>query len=345
MAGKHINLSFSLLLVGTTLPIVFSACSSSDTAAPTSDASASSTGGKAGGSGAGGAKSTGGSTTSSGGAKADAAPIDAAALYTCEHQPPVDPGKTGAEGTACCTGFGSCQKASTITDPVQRDAFGHDSCKAGTGDNDLKCAPTASAMADAGSLGVYDPCTTNLGPALEGRCLPKCFVLGNPQASLLKQETCKSADFVCAPCFSPVDGKPTGACSQKTGDKPTTQPPTPFQTCGSFDGGPALGLCVPKQLALDTGNPAASSLKQLECTNAGDVCAPSLKVKAPNDCFKPCDSFIAGPGACVAVFLVEAVQPGASANLGQADCATGELCAPCLNPLSMPANQPTGACN
>jgi hypothetical protein len=83
----------------------------------------------------------------------------------------------------------------------------------------------------------------------------------------------------------------------------------------------------------------------MDCTNASDVCAPTLKVKDPNACFQPCDSFIAGPGGCVATFLVEAVAPGASANLGQANCQTGELCAPCLNPLSMPANQPSGACN
>jgi hypothetical protein len=337
MAGRTLYLSLSLVL-GVTAPIAFAACSSSDAVAPSADASANGTGGK---------KGTGGSSSSAGGsagaagsaAGAAGAAVDAAALYTCAHQPPVDPGKDGAEGSACCTGFGTCQKPSAITDPVQAAAFGHESCK-----SDLKCAPTPSALADAGGLGVYDKCTTSLGGNLEGRCLPKCFVLGNPQASLLKKETCTNDQLVCAPCFSPVDGKPTGACSQQAGDKPTTQAPTPFATCGSMDGGPALGLCVPKQLAIDTGNPAAPSLKQLDCANAGDVCAPALKVKNPNECFAPCDSFIAGPGGCVAAFLVAAVQASAVSVLGQATCAEGELCAPCLNPLSMPANQPSGAC-
>lgn len=343
MLDKTFRFGFSLLL-SAAVPCVYAACSSSDTPAPAngSDASMTGTGGKGGSNGTGGKAATGGGgATSSGGA----APIDVDAAYVCQRQPARDPGESGAEGSACCLDYGKCTKAGDVTDPVLRSAYGHDSCKAGTGDNDLKCVPTPSALADAGTLGVFDPCTTNLGASLEGRCLPKCFIGGNPQASLLKKETCTNAEFVCAPCFSPVDGKPTGACSQKPGDAPTTQPPTPFKACGSLDGGPALGLCVPKQLALDTGNPAAPSLKQLDCANATDVCAPSLKVKDPNACFQQCDSFIAGPGGCVAAFLVEAVHPGASANLGQADCQTGELCAPCLDPLSVPPGQPSGACN
>jgi hypothetical protein len=341
MLDKSLRFGFSLFLTAA-VPWAYAACSSDETPAPASGPDASMTG-------SGGSKGTGGKATTGGGGSATssggAAPIDVDAAYVCQRQPERDPGGSGAEGSACCLDFGKCTKPSDITDPVLLAAYGHDSCKPGTGDSDLRCTPTASAMADAGSLGVFDTCTTNLGASLEGRCLPKCFIGGNPQASLLKQETCGNAEFVCAPCFNPVDGKPTGACSQKTGDAPTTQPPTPFKTCGSIDGGPALGLCVPKQLALDTGNPAAPSLKQLDCANATDVCAPSLKVKDPNGCFQQCDSFIAGPGGCVAAFLVEAVQPGASANLGQANCQTGELCAPCLNPLSMPVNQPTGACN
>jgi len=342
MFDKSLRFGFSVFL-SAAVPGAYAACSSDEAPAPATGPDASMTG--SGGKGTGGKPTTGGGGATSTGGAGGAAPIDVDAAYVCQRQPDRDPGGSGAEGAACCLNFGTCTKPSGITDPVQLAAFGHDSCKAGTGDSDLKCAPTQAAIADAGSLGVYDTCTTNLGAPLEGRCLPKCFIGGNPQASLLKQETCANAEVVCAPCFSPVDGKPTGACTQKAGDGPKTQPPTPFKACGSMDGGPALGLCVPKQLALDTGNPAAPSLKQLDCTNAGDVCAPSLKVKDPNACFQPCDSFIAGPGGCVAAFLVEAVQPGAGANLGQADCQTGELCAPCLNPLSMPANAPSGACN
>jgi hypothetical protein len=335
-AGHILRFGFPLL-GGATIALAFSACSSSDATQPSADASTQGTGGKGTGGKSG---STGGNTSGTGGSTTG----DGASQYVCEAKPPIDPGKDGAEGSTCCLDFGTCVKPSTITDPVQLSAFGHDSCKAGTGDSDLKCAPTASALADAGTLGVYDTCTANLGSALEGRCLPKCFVLGNPQASLLKQEGCKNAELVCAPCFSPVDGKATGACSQKAGDKPTTQPPTPFPTCGATDSGPALGVCVPKQLALDTGNPAASMLVQLDCASATDVCAPALKVKNPNECFPECTS-IAGPGACVAAFLVEAVQPGGSTYLNGQGCQGGELCAPCLNPLSTPPNQPTGACN
>jgi hypothetical protein len=47
---------------------------------------------------------------------------------------------------------------------------------------------------------------------------------------------------------------------------------------------------------------------------------------------------IGGPGACIAKFIIpETMQ----SFLMQSTCDDGEICAPCINPLSM---MPTGAC-
>src|ERR1041385_934413 len=140
-AGHILRFGFPVL-GGAAIALAFSACSSSDATQPSADASTQGTGGKGTGGKSG---STGGNTSGTGGSTTG----DGASQYVCEAKPPIDPGKDGAEGSTCCLDFGTCVKPSTITDPVQLSAFGHDSCKAGTGDSDLKCAPTASALAEA----------------------------------------------------------------------------------------------------------------------------------------------------------------------------------------------------
>jgi len=45
-----------------------------------------------------------------------------------------------------------------------------------------------------------------------GVCLPTCI----PEVgdSLLGQGSCNGENFVCAPCLTPLDGKPSGACTK-----------------------------------------------------------------------------------------------------------------------------------
>jgi hypothetical protein len=336
---------FGLPLIGGALvSMAMFACSSSSDDKGDATGGASSTGGAAAtggskGSTGGSATGTGGSATGSGGSGVDP--------YVCDAKPPADKGGSGKDGDACCNtsigNVGKCVKESTISDATQKAAFGYDSCsKADT----LKCAPDPAQITAAEANGVYEACSTKIGgvgAALEGRCLPKCFVAGVGAAAQLQKETCKTADLVCTPCYNPIDGTETGACKQKSGDAPKDAAPAPYKKCGDN-----LGICVPEALVTDATQKAALEKAfggdggvPSGCAD-GELCAPTLKAKDQAACFAHCTSVLSLEGACVPTFLVPASQ---RSLLSPDKCGTGELCAPCLDPTSMPANQSTGACN
>jgi hypothetical protein len=315
------------------------ACSSSDEAPAEATGGATGSGGATGGSKAsGGSTASGGGTSTGGGSTAD--------LYVCENVAPRDPGKSGTEGSDCCStktsgNVGKCVKESSIADTTQRAAFGYDSCSKSAG---LKCAPDPAQIVTAEAQGVYATCTATLGdgPGLEGRCLPKCFVAGVGAAAQLKQDGCQNDDLVCAPCFNPIDGADTGACKQKAGDAPAQAAPAPYKKCGGD-----LGICVPASLVTDPVQKAALA-RAFDGVPSGcdgtDLCAPVLKAKDQAACFAKCTSVASLPGACVPEFLVPEAQR--SLIKDAPGCPTGELCAPCQDPTSMPmANMATGACN
>jgi hypothetical protein len=335
---------FSIPLVGSAaIALAFLGCSS-DKTSPANDGGSSggatssggaSSGGKGGGGTAGGGTSgTGGAGKggSGGAGKVDAGPDP----YVCLNTPSKDPGGPGAANATCCGGIGKCVDAATVTDAKMKAALGHDTCATA-----LLCAPPAASAADAGPGGAYSKCTAHLGAALEGRCLPKCFLIGNPQVSQLAQETC-DVGMLCAPCYSPLDASDTGACSQKPGDAPTAAAPVAYASCGAFDGGPKGGLCVPKVLVDASGNASAPSLKQDDCANATDRCVPTLKAKDTAACFAKCSSGLGGslgaqyePGACVPTYIVTDVAGAAGLAIVKKGSCTGEgeLCAPCADPL------------
>jgi hypothetical protein len=367
---RNIILSILPLVGGAALSLGLAACSSDKSSGgndggPSNDGtggSSSSTGGSSSSTG-GSSSSTGGSSSSTGGSSGKAgAAGSSASQYVCDMNAmtmPRDPGGTAKAGDSCCmtaAGFsaGSCVKTSSISDPLRKAAYGHDTCAASTdAASDLKCAPTDAALADAGSLGVYEKCTAKLGGtlSLEGRCLPKCFVAGMAAADNLAQETCMTKDFVCAPCYNPIDGSDTGACSQKAGDKPVDPKPAQFKTCGALKaGGTDLGICVPEGLVTDPVQKMALEMAfsgdagVADLCAAGDICAPSLKAKDIRACFKHCTSAV-GAGACVPTYLVPGNERSVLAGSPDTCDKDNEECAPCLNPLSSPPNAPTGACN
>jgi hypothetical protein len=293
--------------------------------------------------GSGGVVGSGGAAgASSGGSAGATMSMDAGILgYVCEEQlAKLDKGGTGAADSACCTGLGKCTLASSVTS-AGKSLFGHDTCAKSAGATDLLCAPVPKGDAAAAAAGMYATCTAKIGPTdYEGRCVPQCFLEGDPNASTLTTGSCMtgSLNLLCAPCFNPVDGKETGACSQAPNDKPKMPAPTPYATCGARDGGAALGTCVPKTIALSSGNPAAASLKQDDCSTADYVCTPTLKANNVNACFEKCQSGLTGAyadGACVPIYVATDVSPSALAFVKQTTCASGEVCAPCediLNP-------------
>jgi len=273
-------------------------------------------GASGGGSGRGGTGGTGGS-----------AGVDAGDPYQCEPTvPEPEPGGDADEGEACCGGLGVCAKNVSGEGTA---AYGLDDCQSGEA---LKCVPVAAsdddagADDDAGSEPVLPSCRFMVSATstedYEGRCIPSCFLSGDPSTANLGQATC-AAENTCVPCYSPITGASTGACD-RPGDAPVDPAPAGFAECG--DG---AGLCVP-------GGSSGAMLPQLTCGD-GQVCAPKARVLDQNACFARCESAF-GPGACLAAFVVG----DQAALLTMATCMTGEVCVPCVSPLTM---MPTGACN
>jgi hypothetical protein len=227
-------------------------------------------------------------------------------------------------------------------------SLGHSDCTAS-----LFCAPKDPSTIPALPGGTIPTCHLTYGTtSYEGRCLPRCFTLGNAAAASLNQGDCSQDlatqigipfdEVVCAPCYNPLDATSTGACSQ-FGDAPTDAVPAAFAECGIFPAGSApMGFCVPQELVAAVAQDP-TQVPQDTCA-AGMLCAPKNKVQDPNLCFAKCQSPLGGDAACVPTYLVEAPNSpgvGLSATLGQVTCAAGETCTPCVSPID---GTTTGAC-
>jgi hypothetical protein len=233
--------------------------------------------------------------------------------------------------TTCCSDLGVCVPDTALT-TEQKSLLGKDSCST-TGD---LCVPKG--FADPSNP--VQKCTASLGGFnAEGRCIPACVPAIQAQASRLAQDDCTQAGTLCAPCYDPITGADTGACTQ-AGDAPV-QPKKVFDPCcsGTASGTAyTLGVCVPTSLV------PASQVSQLDTDGgkcaSGYLCAPK-SLTDPTVKPKTCTTMspLNIEGRCVPSCL-PAVQTFAS-NLRQETCQIGELCAPCYNPID---GTITGAC-
>jgi hypothetical protein len=116
---------------------------------------------------------------------------------------------------------------------------------------------------------------------------------------------------------------------------PVSPPDGGAQLCGSWMGGPAMGMCLKAEPQGDL------AIAQDTC-DVGDLCIPLTKIGEPR-CFEQCESELGGAGACVPTYVVEASPGGAGLSdvLGQATCEVGETCTPCIHPID---GSITGAC-
>lgn len=270
-------------------------------------------------------------------------PVTGASTGACTQNgdAPLESAKTYP---ACCQGtdpttnttysLGICLPQSLVP-PSEVNLLAQQTC--GTGS---LCTPKSLTSATAKPAA----CTTMSPLNVEGRCLPSCLPSVKQQALTLKRETCAAGEL-CDPCYNPIDGTATGACSLN-GDAPV-KPPFQFAGCCPTNGTNA-GLCVPPYLATAT---PSSMLMQQACAT-GLVCAPALKLKnstakfpsctygfASVDCYPPIFNFGCS-GACLpACFLTNA---GGSPFFTQQTCSTGEQCAPCSSPVD---GTTSGACN
>jgi hypothetical protein len=278
-------------------------------------------------------------------------PLTGASTGSCElegDQPAEQPPYTFP--TCCDDGMGNdlgtCVPGQLVSSAEQA-LLGADSCT----EMGFLCAPTPLAN------GTYQPESCDSWLGAEGRCLPSCLPDVAAQADRLKRATCGQGEL-CVPCFEPLEGASTGACSLD-GDAPAEAPEL-FPTCCPTAGTPR-GTCVPRQAV----GAQADSLPVLNCeTQTGDadsyVCAPDERIEDPAFEFPSCTTtcgatpatcllaafggVIDQPGACVpsCILSERSTTLGNAATLyGQSTCATGEDCAPCTDPQTGAA---TGLC-
>lgn len=229
-----------------------------------------------------------------------------------------DPGPSEAPKVfdKCCSDRGLCVPPALAGDQAKN--LDQESCSEGT-----LCAPTE--LTDP----TYQAKSCDSIDGAEGRCISTC-VGGSvaKQKDRLPNAGC-GANEVCAPCFDPVTGEDTGACTVN-GDMPK-KPKQVFQTCCGMSGDQPVGVCVTPDLA----GSQASILRQESCPS-GRLCAPVKKAQDPNYQFPMCTSLL-GRGACVNSCIPDQTQ---AAILTRSGCSTGELCAPCEL-----LGSPTGACD
>ena len=241
----------------------------------------------------------------------------------CPHEGPdvLDP--TGFEVCPMCAGGARCLPSSFIPADAQ--------AQLGDCDATHKCVPDELLKTG----GEFIPTTCSSVVGAEGRCLSECLPQVAAQKDLLPQDICPEFQR-CVPCFDPVSGDASGACSLSCDPGPS-DPPTSLPGC--CDG---LGTCVPKALLSAS---QAAQLPQDSCPkDANDfVCAPTAAVEDPN--WKPAacitDTTIGGnkPGVCLPKCMITGL---GSFLTSQSSCPDNHKCAPCDNPFT---GKPTGACD
>jgi hypothetical protein len=225
--------------------------------------------------------------------------------------------------------FGTCcdSRARCVPDALvpaaQRAQLEQASC---AGAQEL-CVPSAIA-----SVANFVPATCMVSAfRVEGRCLSTCLPDVARRAEQLREDGCGQA-HACVPCYDPVNGESTGACS--FGNDGSAGPPVLLATCCG-----GLGRCAPRVLV-----PAeqASALGPDSCDPGADLLCVAPDEALENPAFVPraCeDPTTHAEGRCLPGCL-PAVQRRAE-FLQRAACDAGYLCAPCFDPVS---GADTGAC-
>lgn len=211
----------------------------------------------------------------------------------------------GAEAEGCADEAAPSSKAGIDIDVASLDACCEDKGKAHCVPEEHVPASTRSSLdaCNGGGLCIPDSiiegrapkaCESEYGP---GVCVSLCVKAIAEKASLLKQVTCATNE-VCAPCISPLDNKPTGACELGKAKPASGAPSAPAKPCGAKEKADPAGAPAP---ATDSGAPPGPA-------GGGGLSA-----------------CCGGQGACVPEAAVPADQ---KERLEQKECASAQLCAP-----------------
>jgi hypothetical protein len=227
------------------------------------------------------------------------------------------PSKGSGIYESCCGEQGTCLPMSLVSaDDAAR--LGRDSCAEA-----LLCVPES---AIAGGRAAVACRTTG---DFEGRCLPDCLPELAAQGERLSRASCAQGQL-CAPCFDPLTGEDTGACTLGADPGPSEPAATFARCCGE------LGRCVPDELVAEGDR---DRLAQLDCADETRLCVPEPWLGDEPVAAASCRSLGDAEGRCLPACLPDVA--GQSDRLPAADCAAQHLCAPCFDPLT---GEDTGAC-
>ncbi|MEY4579027.1 MAG: hypothetical protein RL701_3730, partial [Pseudomonadota bacterium] len=213
----------------------------------------------------------------------------------------------------CCGDLGRCVPVETVA-AADRSRLDSNNCAGGP---DELCAP---------SKWISDPPTK---PAscrpygdFEGRCLPECLPGVANRLDSLRRDSCEAGER-CAPCYDPLTGGDTGACSIN-GDKPAQAPRIFADCCGD------VGACVPQD---GVGEYDRVRLNNIGCIAGGELCAPKLWVQ--NQRAKPtaCRALGINEGRCLPSCLPDIAKR--AGELTRETCADTYLCVPCFDPRTL----------
>lgn len=176
------------------------------------------------------------------------------------------------------------------------------------------CLPDAL-IASAGNV-IPKTCAPLDGFDAEGRCLSTCLKSVAEQASQLQKATCDDGEL-CVPCFDPITGKSTGACSSSSCDAPA-KPAYTFPKCCSYLGA-SQATCLPTaKVPADQ----QAGLQQETCP-ASFLCVPDEYLPNASVPIGACTT--QGQGVCVSKCV-----PDLPVYLGSGDCPDkNHVCVPC----------------
>ncbi len=197
--------------------------------------------------------------------------------------PLIDPTTLDACSPACAGAH--CVPAASVP-PAQQALLAACTAMGGPG----FCTPDP--FIETGGNIIPPSCAAFTGTPAEGRCLSTCVASVSSQASQLHRDVCAGGEL-CAPCYDPITGAATGACSGSPCDMPHL-PAYQFPTCCTF-GGVDGGTCVPSDIV-----PAAqaSNLKQDTCPSNNFLCVPNEYLPNSTTPIGTCTSLL-GAATCV----------------------------------------------
>lgn len=213
--------------------------------------------------------------------------------------------------SACCGDFGTCIARGLVPAGLAS-RLPVDACGSA-----LVCIPTPY-IDDPNH--VMPACVALAGR--EGRCLPACVAAAAAGAGRLEQAACQVGEL-CVPCFNPITGEDTGACSVPP-DHPQQQS-QPFERCCGT-GADAFGACIPDLLLSEQ---QRGALLPDTCSDTTARCVP-LALLTPPGALPSCTT--GAPSATARVCVQQCfVGTRLSRLLPQGSCGEAERCVPCTD--------------